>query len=85
MYTSFLDEQGRPRGDSVIKKAVRRGKETNILMLPRLTQLAREYFDCDSIDGVEMENQGGAGSLGSHFEARMIRDDLMVSHSALNL
>jgi len=47
--------------------------------------LAREYFNCDSIDGIEMENQGGAGSLGSHFEARMIRDDLMVSHSALNL
>jgi len=23
--------------------------------------------------------------LGSHFEARIIRDDLMVSHSALNL
>ena len=85
MYTSFLDETGKPRGDSVIKKVVRRGKQTSILMLPRLTQLAREYFNCESIDGIEMENQGGSGSLGSHFEARMIRDDLMVSHAGLNL
>lgn len=56
MYSSFLDENGKPRGSEVIKKVTRRGKETNLLMLPRLTKFAREYFDCDSIDGIEMEN-----------------------------
>jgi len=68
----------------VIKKVVRRGKETSILVLPKLTALAKEYFGCDSMEGVEMENQGGSGSLGSHFEHRMIRDDLMVSHMSAN-
>ena len=56
MYKHFLDEDGKPRGDEVIKKVTRRGKETNLLMLPKLTKLAQEYFGCDSIDGVEMEN-----------------------------
>jgi len=40
MYKHFLDEDGKPRGDEVIKKVTRRGKETNILMLPKLTKLA---------------------------------------------
>lgn len=85
MYHHFLDENGKPRGSEVLKKVVKRGKETHILDLPRLTKLARDYFGCDTIEGVEMENQGGSGSLGSHFEHRMIREDLMVSTADLNL
>lgn len=85
MYNHFLDEKGIPRGKDVLKKVMKRGKETHILDLPRLTKLARDYFGCDSIEGVEMENQGGSGSLGSHFEHRMVREDLMVSHADKNL
>lgn len=84
MAQHFLDENGRPRGDSVIKKVVKRGMPTSIIDLPKLTKFAREYFDCPDIEGVEMENQGGSGSLGSHFEHRMVRDDLMNSHDDYN-
>ena len=30
--------------------------------------LAKEYFNCDSIDGVYLENEGSESSAGSHFE-----------------
>ncbi len=64
------------------KKVTRRGVETTVIDLPRLTEFGKSYFQCDSFDGVELENQGGSGSKGSHFEARLIREDLMNSISA---
>lgn len=56
-----------------------RGKDTTYLNLPKLTDYAKLYFGCNDIHGVEMENQGGVGSIGNHFEHRMVRDDLMNS------
>ena len=32
----------------------------------------RRYFGCDSLEGVELENQGGPGTAGSHWEKRIL-------------
>lgn len=49
MVKYFLDDNGMPRGDNVIKKAVMRGKETTFLDLPRVTEYAKWYFGCEDI------------------------------------
>ena len=44
----------------------------------------REFFGCDTLNGVELENQPTGSScqlLGSHWEQRLLRDDLMASTS----
>lgn len=33
-----------------------------------MVEFARDFFKCDTIDSIPLENGGGAGSVGSHFE-----------------
>jgi len=40
---------------------------------------ARQHFNCATITGVPLENQGGQGSAGSHWEARHMLGDYMIS------
>ena len=40
---------------------------------------AKRHFACDSIEGIELEDQGGSGSAGSHWEARIMLGDYMIS------
>jgi hypothetical protein len=41
-------------------------------------KLARYYFDCDSIDGVPMENEGGSGTANSHLERALFNNEIMT-------
>ena len=38
---------------------------------PKVLEVAKKYFNCETIDGVELENYGGEGSAGFHWEARI--------------
>ena len=40
---------------------------------------ARQHFNCATITGIPLENQGGQGSAGSHWEARYMLGDYMIS------
>ena len=40
---------------------------------------AQKHFDCNSLIGVPLENQGGTGSAGAHWESRYMLGDYMVS------
>ena len=42
---------------------------------------ARAHFDCSTLDGVELENQGSSGNWGSHWEKRIFGDELMVAQA----
>ncbi|THD21950.1 Leishmanolysin peptidase [Fasciola hepatica] len=39
---------------------------------------AREHFACSTLEGVELENQGGAGTSSAHFEKHIVQDELMA-------
>ena len=43
----------------------------------KVIQVAKKYFNCDSIEGVELENIGGEGTVGSHWEARILLGEYM--------
>ena len=45
----------------------------------RVLQKARQHFNCPSIEGIQLENQGGDGSAGGHWEARYMLGDYMIS------
>jgi hypothetical protein len=40
---------------------------------------AKRHFNCDNIEGIELENQGDNISAGSHWEARIMLGDYMIS------
>lgn len=47
-------------------------------MTPEVKRLAREHFGCDSLTGAELEEFGGGGTAGSHFEKRVFHTELMI-------
>jgi hypothetical protein len=49
------------------------------LVTPALVQVARNFFNCPTLDGVELENQPtGSGCFGSHWEERIFEQELMT-------
>ena len=44
-----------------------------------MLQRAKLNFNCENIKGIELENQGGSGSAGSHWEARYMLGDYMIA------
>lgn len=39
---------------------------------------AKEHFGCSSLNGIELENQGGSGTAQSHLERRIFDSELMI-------
>ena len=48
-----------------------------LLQTPRVTQAARRQFKCPTLGGAELEDEGDAGSRGSHWEKRLFREEIM--------
>ena len=40
-------------------------------------KVAKKYYNCSDISGVELEEYGGEGTVGSHWEARILLGDYM--------
>ena len=52
-----------------------------VISSPKVLYEARKHFNCNSLEGVPFENQGGSGSAGTHWETRYMLGDYMVSTS----
>ena len=46
---------------------------------PKVLEKARLHFGCNSIEGIPLENYGGVGSSGSHWESRYMLGDYMIA------
>ena len=46
---------------------------------PKVLEQARKHFNCPSLQGVPLENQGEEGSVGVHWESRYMLGDYMIS------
>ena len=55
------------------------GKKRILLATPNVLKYAKGHFGCESLAGLELENQGGDDSIGSHWEARIMMGDYMIS------
>jgi hypothetical protein len=64
--------------DNVIQKMKIRGVKTYAIVLPNVVAAAQKYFNCSNITALELENQGAAASIGSHWDTRSLGDDLMA-------
>ncbi|KAF7258263.1 hypothetical protein EG68_04664 [Paragonimus skrjabini miyazakii] len=52
-------------------------RRIKVLKTPMLLMTAREHFNCPTLDGVDLENQGGDATAGAHFEKRLVMNELM--------
>ena len=53
------------------------GIERNYINSSKVLKVARKYYNCPDLDGVELEDYGGSGTKSSHWEARILLGDYM--------
>ncbi|KAK7169375.1 hypothetical protein R3I93_005369 [Phoxinus phoxinus] len=79
--------------DKVIKRATRlwdiRGglmvrHTVHLLATPRVVEEARRHFNCPILEGMELENQGGAGTEFNHWEKRLLENEAMTGSHTQN-
>jgi hypothetical protein len=56
-----------------------RGVSVTTLITPKLQAAARSHFGCSSLNGVELESSGGSGTVGAHWEKRIMYNEFMVA------
>ena len=67
--------------DYYILKTDKNGIQRSYLSTPKLMEVAKKYFNCPTMEGVELENQGGSGTADSHWEARILLGEYMNGYS----
>lgn len=81
LYSSFLDANGKKYDfNSMIKKTTsKKGVAGTAMNTPNLVALAKKHFNCATLDSVALENDGSAGSAGSHFERMLLFNEVMTA------
>ena len=54
------------------------GQSRNLLATPKVVAAARKHFNCSTLQGIELENQGGEGTMHNHWESRVMLGDYMI-------
>ncbi|XGW16745.1 hypothetical protein V3C99_001856 [Haemonchus contortus] len=56
----------------------------HMMVTPRVVEEARRHFACDSLEGAELENQGGDGTALTHWEKRVFENEAMTGTHTQN-
>ena len=71
LFDKFIDADGEqiPLED-VVQTTIDGDRVVKKIVTPTVVEKAREHFRCGSLDGAELEDEGGPGTAGSHWESR---------------
>ena len=64
---------------NMISQDIKNDETIYYIKSPTVLQKAKLHFGCNSITGIPLENYGGAGSAGSHWESRYLLGDYMIA------
>jgi len=67
--------------ENTFKSFTERGSTVYKITTPTALAKARTHFACTTLNGVELENEGGSGTQGSHWEQRLYFNDVMTGVS----
>ena len=77
-YNLFSSFPGQLSSTIIIEKEIRTNKEKYKIRTPKVLEFARKYFNCDKINGVELENTEDNINP-AHWEARILLGEYMNS------
>ena len=66
---------------NVITKEDDFGIMRTYIISSKVVEVAKKYYNCPDLDGVELEESGGEGTAGSHWEARILLGDYMNGYA----
>lgn len=77
-FKTFVDtsDNTRPENQVLGTQTIGSTTYTSVVMDPAL-EAARDFFGCNSVSGLPMENAGGEGTAGSHWETTYFVHELM--------
>ena len=73
---SYVDEYF-PTKLNATKVVFKRGKNVTMVVTSEVIQKSREYYGCSTMEGLELEDQGGTGTALSHWEKRLVGPEAM--------
>jgi len=85
--------QARQWSDKVIRRIVRPdwliregrvSKEMHMMVTPRVVEEVRLHFNCSTLEGAELEDQGGEGTALTHWEKRAFENEAMTGTHTQN-
>ncbi|VDN02329.1 unnamed protein product [Thelazia callipaeda] len=56
----------------------------HVMITPRVQQEAQLHFNCSTLEGAELENQGGDGTAFTHWEKRLFENEAMTGTHTQN-
>jgi hypothetical protein len=82
LFEYFTDSKtGQPYPNGVVQKSLINGLQKTLITTPKVVEAAKKHFNCENVIGVELEDQGGQGTAGSHWEERVMYGDYMIGQS----
>ncbi|EGR28964.1 leishmanolysin family protein, putative [Ichthyophthirius multifiliis] len=76
----YYGQYGLPK---ITRDVIIRGLKTSIVYSKNILLTARKYYNCPTMEGMQLENEGGSGSLGSHWEQLLVQNEMMMSSDVI--
>lgn len=67
--------------EQTVKNSTVNDVSRSMIITPKVVSAARKHFGCSSLQGIELEDQGGMGTALSHWESRVMLGDFMIGQS----
>ena len=75
----YIDEAGEElHKEDVLARYDEGGRSVTAVVTPAVVAAARAQLGCNSLRGAELEDDGGQGTAGSHWEQRLFEGALLV-------
>jgi leishmanolysin-like peptidase len=78
---SYMGSTIRKPSTSTLNSFQERGTTAWKIVSPTALAKARSHFSCSTLNGVELEDEGGTGTKGSHWEQRIYMNEAMTGVS----
>ena len=77
LFPKFVRPGTTTKRTDVVGEVTISGEKFTAITMPEVVNFARNFFGCSQIPGVPLENNGGAGSAGSHWEKLFLPQEYM--------
>ncbi|GMH40369.1 hypothetical protein BSKO_08273 [Bryopsis sp. KO-2023] len=76
LIDNYIDEFGNKRVNSIVTE----GTQTKVVT-PNVQKAVQDSLQCGELTGASLEDEGGDGTAGSHWESRIFMGEIMVGNS----